>query len=335
MNAVNELLESIKADLLSRRLLPMLVALSIALAAAVVYAATGAGSTSVPAPSSTTPTSPGGSPASAVPLSVAPANPHEAVAETPSGARFQRKAPERDPFTPLVSAAAAKAASGGTSTSTKGGRSSSGAGAKTGGSSPGSGATGGSTTGTGTTPAPATKPAAKVAPKPKHVGLTPKQSYRVALSLTSQGGNLDAIESLQRLSGLPSEQQPLLLYLGVLEGGHDALFVVQPGTVVSGPGGCTPGPTDCEILSLAPNQIESLAVSAGGGASNVALFAVTAVKVDNHPTVTAADRARREAAAYGRALLQNSTLPALALFEYQPAVGAVVDLRDLAVGGEK
>ncbi len=335
MNAVNELLESIKADLLSRRLLPMLAALSISLVAAVVYAATGAGSTSVPAPSPTTSTSPAASPASAVPLSVAPANPNKVVAETPSGARFQSKARERDPFTPLVSAAAAKAASGGSSTSTKGGGSSSGAGAKTGGSSPGSGATGGSTTGTSTTPAPVTNPPAKLAPKPKHVGLTSTQSYSVALSLTSQGGNLDAIESLQRLSGLPSEQQPLLLYLGVLEDGHDALFVVQPGTVVSGPGACTPGPTDCEILSLAPNQIESLAVSTGGGASSVALFAVTAIKVDKHPTVAAADRARREAAAYGRALLQSSTLPALALFEYQPAVGAVVDLRDLAVGGEK
>lgn len=318
---MNELLESIRSDLLSRRMLPALVVALVALVAAVGYAVTSGGSSATPTVS--TPSSPPPSPTATLPVVTAQANPHEAVAETPGGTRYQSSDPTRNPFTPLSTStspsgkSAAGSKSGGSSTSTKTGSSSNGA-----------------TTG-GSPPAPATKPPAKVAPKPTHTGLSSTQSYEVALSLTSQGGNLDAIDSLERLSGLPSEQQPLLVYLGVLEGGKHALFVVQPGTVVSGPGGCTPGPTDCEILSLAPGQIESLAVSTGGVDSGVALFAVTAIKVDNHPTVAAADRARREAAAYGRALLQASTLPALALFEYQPTVGAVVDLRNLTVGGEK
>jgi hypothetical protein len=323
---MNELLQSIKADLLSRRLLPALVAVCVGLLAAVAYAASGGGGASTPPPAPPSSPSAAAPATSALPLSVAPANPHEAVAETPGGAHFQSKAHERDPFTPI--AGAAKAAGSGASGSKGKGTGGSSTSTKTGSSSKGA------TTG-GSAPAPATKPPAKAAPKPVHVGLTSTQSYEVALSLTSQGGNLDSIESLKRLGGLPSEGQPLLVYVGVLEGGHDALFVVQPGTVVSGPGGCTPGPTDCEILSLAANQIESLAVSTSGGDSNVALFAVTAIKVDNHRTVAAANRARREAAASGRALLEASTLPALALFEYRPTVGVVVDLRDLAVGGEK
>jgi hypothetical protein len=156
----------------------------------------------------------------------------------------------------------------------------------------------------------------------------------VALSLTTAAGGLNTTDSLKRLSVLPSEQQPLLVYLGVLKGGRDALFVVQPGTVVSGPGKCIPGPTDCEILSLAQEQIESLAVSTGTGTSNVALFAVNAIAVDGHSSAAAASRARREVSAAGHSLLAASTLPALPLFEYQPAVGAVVDLRSLAVGGK-
>jgi hypothetical protein len=103
---------------------------------------------------------------------------------------------------------------------------------------------------------------------------------------------------------------------------------------VSGPGTCIPGPTDCEILSLAQEQIESLAQSTGSGASTVALFAVNAITVEGHASATAAKRARREASAAGRSLLAASTLPALPLFEYQPDVGAVVDLRSLAVGGK-
>jgi hypothetical protein len=171
-------------------------------------------------------------------------------------------------------------------------------------------------------------------PKPIHAGLTSTQSYSVALSLTTAAGGLDTVDSLERLSVLPNEQQPLLVYLGVLKGGRDALFVVQPGTVVSGPGVCLPGPTDCEILSLAQEQIESLAQSTGSGTSNVALFAVNAITVEGHSSVAGANRARREASAAGRALLARSTLPALPLFEYQPHVGAVVDLRSLTVGGK-
>ncbi len=142
------------------------------------------------------------------------------------------------------------------------------------------------------------------------------------------------MDSLKRLSVLPSEQQPLLVFLGVLKGGRDALFVVQPGTVVKGPGTCIPGPTDCEILSLAQEQIESVSVSTGTGTSNVALFAVNAITVDGHPSVGAANRARREVSPTGHSLVAASTLSALPLFEYQPAVGAVVDLRSLSVGGK-
>jgi hypothetical protein len=321
---MTELLQSIRADLLSRRLLPALIALGLALIAAVAYAATGGGASSTPIPPASTPTATVPGIASALPVRIAPANPNMAVSETPGGTRYQSRGATRNPFTPLPSPPAKKAAAS-TSSSSKG------AAGKSGG-------TGTSKSGAGETTSGSSKPQpapAKPAPKPMHTGLTSTQSYGVTLSLTTFAGGLDTIDPLERLSLVPSAQQPLLVYLGVLKGGRDALFAVQPGTVVSGPGSCTPGPTDCEILSLAQDQIESLAASTGSGTANVALFAVTAIKVGKHASVAHANRARREASAAGRALLDASTLPALPLFEYQPDVGAVVDLRNLAVGGEK
>jgi hypothetical protein len=315
---MTELLQSIRADLLSRRLLPALIALGLALIAAVAYAATGGGASSTASPPASTPTAavPGG--ANALPVSVAPANPNQAVSETPRGTLYQSRGATRNPFTPLPSPPAKKAAASASSGSKSGtGSSKSTAGATTGGSS-----------------VPPVAPPAKPAPKPIHAGLTSTQSYGVALSLTTFAGGLDTIDPLERLSLVPSAQQPLLVYLGVLKGGRDALFAVQPGTVVSGPGTCTPGPTDCEILSLAQEQIESLAVSTAGGTASVALFAVTAINVKEHASVAAAMRTRREASAAGQALVKASTLAALPLFEYQPDVGAVVDLRNLAVGGK-
>ena len=63
------------------------------------------------------------------------------------------------------------------------------------------------------------------------------------------------------------------------------------------------------------------------------LFAVTAIKVDKHRSVAAANQSRRKVAAAGRSLLHGSVLPALSLFQYKPSLGTVVDLRDLKVGG--
>ena len=46
--------------------------------------------------------------------------------------------------------------------------------------------------------------------------------------------------------------------LGVLKGGNRVLFAVTPGTVVEGRGVCIPGPINCQVVSLAPDQVESV-----------------------------------------------------------------------------
>jgi hypothetical protein len=131
---------------------------------------------------------------------------------------------------------------------------------------------------------------------------------------------------------LPSKQQPLLVELGVLKGGHRVLFAVQPETVLAGPGTCTPGPIDCEILSIGQDQTESVAVQSPTGPVPVALFAVTGITADDHSSAAAADEVRRQESAAGRALLNGSSMGALSLFRYEPSVGAVVDLRNLTAG---
>jgi hypothetical protein len=155
----------------------------------------------------------------------------------------------------------------------------------------------------------------------------------VTLAITNPSGGLNTIDPLERLSPLPSPQRPLVVELGVLEGGHRVLFAVQPGTVVGGPGTCTPGPIDCEVLSLAPGQTEGVSLRTANGVKPVALFAVTQISADHHPTVAAADKARQASSPAGRRLLAKSTLSALSLFDYEPSIGALVDQRNLTVGG--
>jgi hypothetical protein len=184
------------------------------------------------------------------------------------------------------------------------------------------------------TPVPATTPAAPTKPAPPAPnGLTAKQSYQVSLAITTSGGGLNTIDPLERLRVLPSPQQPLLVELGVLHDTKRVLFAVEPGAAVSGPGTCTPGPIDCEILSLSPGQTEGVSKQTPTGSTPVALFSVNSISAANHPTAAAADAARRTASDAGRKLLATTPLNAVSLFQYDPSVGAVVDLRNLTVGG--
>jgi hypothetical protein len=103
--------------------------------------------------------------------------------------------------------------------------------------------------------------------------------------------------------------------------------------VVSGAGTCVPGPIDCEILSLAQDQTVTLGADSSTGIQTVALFAVTGITAADHSSVAAANKARQESSDAGRSLLSASSSTALSLFQYAPSVGAVVDLRNLTVGG--
>jgi hypothetical protein len=149
------------------------------------------------------------------------------------------------------------------------------------------------------------------------------------MTMTVNQGGVNTVDPLERLSVMPTAQEPQLVELGVLHGGKRVLFAVEPGTVLSGPGRCTPGPIDCEILSLGQDQTESVAQQTPNGPAPAVLFAVTRISAVGHGSAAAADRARREASATGRALLNRSTSQALSLFRYDPRLGSVVDLRNL------
>ncbi len=178
--------------------------------------------------------------------------------------------------------------------------------------------------------APVATPARQAAPAP--AGLSATQTYDVAIQISNASGGLNLIDPVQRLSTIPSASQPLLVELGVEQGGSRVLFAVQPGTVVTGPGACTPGPIDCEILSLAPDQGENVSTQSAGGAT-IAQFAVTDIYAQDHGSAGAASQARNAVSAQGARLLSNSPLSALSLFQYEPSVGAIVDMRNLTVGG--
>jgi len=312
------LVERILGDLREKRLWPLAVVLLAGLIAVPVLLSKSSSSTP---PVAQTPAAGQSTPVAGLPV--------VSSSSTPSAGKL--KGSSRNPFNQLVHGATNGVASA--INATTGAATSAGStGTST---TPSSGSSTTTSTGTSSTPT-TTTPTTTIptgTPKPPPPGLKSTQSYAVKLAITNPSGGVDTISPLERLSVLPSKQQPLLVELGVLKGGNRVLFAVEPGAVVSGAGTCVPGPIDCEILSLPQDQTVTLGKQSSSGIQTVALFAVTGITAADHSSVAAANAARRTESENGRALLGRSTSTALSLFQYEPSLGALVDLRNLTVGG--
>jgi len=253
---MNEILTSLKSDLSDRRLLPVVVALCLALAGAVAYVVLDGGGSSEPG---STPSAAAGTP-NPSPLSHGPnlavseakANPNAAVSETTEGARYRHKPGSRDPFTPLPSPktpSTAAVKSGTSSVSSPSTGSSSPSVEK---SSSGSTSTGGSST----TPSTPVKPAPKKKPKPPVYVV----SAQFGLLPTTPGAlaQLTPYTDLKRLQPLPSAQDVRLIFSGARGNGKGAVFALSREAILKGPATCIPSAEQCEALDLEAGQSEEL-----------------------------------------------------------------------------
>ncbi|HTA14210.1 MAG TPA: hypothetical protein VK781_05070 [Solirubrobacteraceae bacterium] len=248
-----EFLQSIKSDLLSRRLLPLLALFGVALIAAVGYAVTGGSSGSAPTPVASSPSVPAVVGTTAIPVSVAPVDPNEAVSETPGGVRYQSHGPTRDPFIPLPSPAA--------STTTSSAPSGSGSsGSASGGSSAGStGSTGSSSGGSsaGGQKAPAPAPAPKKPAKPQFPYIV-SVLFGAASSTPGQPATLTPYENLKLLQPLPSKQDARISFERVTTDAKGAVFKLLTPPILHGSAICLPTTSECQTIDLEAGHSEEL-----------------------------------------------------------------------------
>jgi hypothetical protein len=312
------ILRNIWHDLREKHLWPVAAVLIAALIAVPVLASTSSSPTGAPpAPGAT-----GGRPAANVPAIE--------VAAAPGHGRFTGAG--RNPFTQLVKPQTASSAATPATSSTP---AQSPTPVGTGSSSGASTATTPSSTTTPTNTAPSQPHHKSIIPKhkvtksaPAPTGLTPTESYDVAVAMTTVRSGLTTYDRLERLTELPSTAEPFLIELGPLKGGHAVLFTVQPGTDVRGPATCIPGPADCQLLAMAPGQVEDVLGRLGRWYVAVQL-SVSRVSIVNHGSQASAQQARQAESAAGRSLLNRSPLSALSLFHYSAGDGIVIDHRRL------
>jgi len=317
---MTDFLSSVKADLLDRRILPFVALLGVALLAAIGYAVLGGGgSTTVPpvAPVSTAST------ASGIAVTAAPADAAAPVAETTSGSVHRSAGSTRNPFAPLpgaktaltsttaASAPAAGAAAGkGTSTESSS--------SETSPSSPesGSGSSGGASS--------------PVEPKKSPGKAKPQTVYHVAILFgTAPAGTsplsatLTPYEDLKRQQPLPSAQQPLIVYRGVIAGGKSATFTLVGEAILRGNAACLPSASQCQAIDLKPGQSEELEYIPLGGSAVVYQLQVVSITASK-ASASAARRAFGGESKSGLELLRHTGLQSLPFLRYSAAKGVLV-----------
>ncbi len=87
-------------------------------------------------------------------------------------------------------------------------------------------------------------------------------------------------KKMHAFESLPSADAPVLIYLGSSLDGKRAYFSISTFTSqLSGPGSCAPGPTDCSLLILGPDQVEQMVYSGDGKTYAVKINGISRVRV--------------------------------------------------------
>jgi hypothetical protein len=312
---MTDFLNSLKADLLDRRLLPMVAVVAVLLVAALVYAVAGGGSTAAspqPIASSVPPPSGG--------LAVTGATAEKAVAETTDGFKEQQRGSAHNPFAPLASAASTTGSSSSAASSTTTTTSSS--------SSTSSGSGSSTTPSTGSSETKSSEPS-KTEPSTKPTKKA-KTVYHVAVLFglfppgsTPETVQLTPYENLKLQTPLPSVKQPLVVFRGVTAGGKTATFTIVGETILHGQGTCLPSPSQCQALDLKPGQTEQLEYLPPSGETVVYELRVVSIAAAKAKASAKAARVWGASKA-GAELLRHSGLFKLPFLHYSSQPGVLV-----------
>ena len=100
---------------------------------------------------------------------------------------------------------------------------------------------------------------------------TPKKTYELyelTVRFGPSGDSRPPRKDVKRLQALPSSDEPVLIYLGVLDDKKTAVFMLDSGIVAQGDGTCRPSRTTCETIHIREGETEFLDVPGEDGELN-------------------------------------------------------------------
>ena len=105
-------------------------------------------------------------------------------------------------------------------------------------------------------------------------------------------------KDVKRLQALPSSEEPVLIYLGVLKDKKTAVFLVDSGIIAQGDGTCMPTRTTCETIHIKEGETEFLDVlteDEEGGEGESAQYQLDVIKIRKTVTTSKKKAAKSSA----------------------------------------
>jgi hypothetical protein len=297
---MNDFLSSLKADLMDRRLLPLVGLVAAGLVAALAYTVLGGGSSA--APTTTLASNPTSTSAG---IAISQTTPEKAVAETTNGTAAQRSGKVHNPFTPLPEPKAKKAVASKASSSSSSSSSTS--------THPSSSSSSG-----GASPATPAKPS-----KPSTVYHVAVLFGELPAGTTAATAQLTPYENLKLLAPLPSVKLPLIVFRGVTVGGKSATFTLVGEAILHGNATCRPNASQCEAIDLLPGQSEELEYMQPSGQLVTYELRIVSIVSSQASSAAVKDILGDESKA-GRELLRHAGLDAVPGLRYSAQQGVLV-----------
>jgi hypothetical protein len=164
-------------------------------------------------------------------------------------------------------------------------------------------------------------PPASAAPTPTVT--VPKYSVKVRFGSTDAEQE-PAAKTVERLAVLPDDENPLVVYRGVEDGGKVAVFELTGTVVAIGDGKCEPNPDNCQILKLRAGETEFLTISDTGDETD-AQYQLSLLKINQKQTTEKASESEALKKSAGSKLLGK--LDRKPRYAFDPKTGTLHKVR--------
>jgi hypothetical protein len=107
----------------------------------------------------------------------------------------------------------------------------------------------------------AEKPSVGGSPAPSDTPVVPEakkkyELYELTVRFGPSSDEAPPRRDVKRLQALPSNDEPVLIYLGVLDDKKTAVFMLDSGVIAQGDGECKPSRTTCETIHIREGETE-------------------------------------------------------------------------------
>jgi hypothetical protein len=128
-------------------------------------------------------------------------------------------------------------------------------------------------------------------------GGTTTQEFTYVLDVTFwANGHKRSIKGMEKLDILPSEANPLLIFMGVTDSAGNAVFLVDSTLDTAGEGKCTPSKAECAFLYLGAGSEQEF-TNADGDSYRLRINEIRKVKVGDKQSSAASEKKAAKSAA--------------------------------------